>query len=646
MKKALYILVLCVMALGAKAQWQLHIGNDYFRELKYQKAIKLYINAIKRKPTLEATEKLATCYRYTNNYNRAEFWYGKAITYPGSSPENYYYYGQMLKVGQKYEEAKAVFQKYGSMMGVDLEFAQKLIVSCDSAIAWSNNPKDYLIASREDLNSSYSEFGVAKLAEYAIVFSSNRSFSKKDLKRSDDQAQPYYNLVFSQLDDEGKAKTIEPFSFETPTPYHIATPSFTANYDTLFFTRSFVEKGFKESKNRLELFYSVRKDTLWTKPVALTINQKGVSMGHPYWDDATRTLYFVSNMENGVGGFDVYYSKLSGGVWSKPQNAGKTINTPEDEFYPVVKEGNMYFSSKGHYGLGGFDIFQSTYNGSEWGSPVNVKAPLNTSYDDFSIYYDQSDSKGLLASNRNGEQTGDDIFTFEYAEPLGNRYFLDVRTVLVKAGERYSLEGADVKINRIGLDGLYLDTISVNGNTVYEIDGDSDYEIEVSYPETFGYSGVINLNTLTPIDTIRLNETLPRQDGVIVEALIEMNSKEIGSEYEIENIYFDYDDASIRSDARPSLMELVSVLGKNPEIKIELGSYCDSRGSDDYNLNLSERRAKAVMKFLVNAGVKRSRLKSKGYGETGLVNNCGNGVECSEEEHQQNRRTMFKIIGN
>lgn len=647
MKKLLSIVLLLAAVSTTFGQWQLHIGNDYFRELKYQKAIKLYINAIKRKPTLEATEKLADCYRYTNNYSRAEFWYGKAITYPGASPKCFYQYGQMLKVNQKYEQAKGVFEKYARLSGVDVVFAQTLINSCDSAMIWNNEPKDYLIASREDLNSSYSDFGVAKLAEYAIVFTSNRTFSKKDFKKSDDQDQPYYNLVFSQLDEAGSATSVEPFSFETPTPYHIATPSFTENFDTLFFTRSFVDKGFKESVNRLEIFFSVRKDTLWSKPTALPINKSNVSMGHPYWDASSKTLYFVSNEANGLGGYDIWFSTLNGGVWSKPLNAGKTLNTPEDEFYPVVKNGQMFFSSKGHAGLGGFDIFQSSINADgQWSRPENLKAPLNTSFDDFSIYYDRTDNKGLLSSNRNGQQGSDDIFTFEYTAPLGNRYFLDVRSVVVKAGERYALNGAEVKINRIGLEGLFLDTVSVNGNTYYEIDGDSDYELSVAYPDCFSFDGIINLNTVTPIDTFRLNASLPRQDGVILETVVELKSKEIGAEYQVENIYFDYNKSEIRPDAEEGLSKLITVLQNNPEIKIELGSYCDSRGDSEYNQRLSERRAKSVLKYLVNKGIKRNRLTSKGYGESSLVNECFDGVECSEEEHQQNRRTMFKIVGN
>ena len=382
MKKLFISFIAISLALPSIAQRQLYLGNDNFAELRYANAANYYIDALEAKPTLEATEKLADCYRFLNNYGGAEKYYRKAIKYPGSSSRNYYHLGQVLKVNQKYDEAKLVFTKYATFKGVDSLQAVELLKSCDDAKDWIAEEHNYLVRTRADLNSRNSDFGLVMINDSTLAYTTNRK--KCDVQLSADQKRPYYKVAYSEIDDSLKAKKIRYIDFESEVDYHIATPSFTASGDTMFFTRSFIEKDTREVLNRLELSYSVKMGNVWSTPKKLPINFKNSSNGHPAWDAYNNKLIFISNRKGGFGGYDLYESKLVDGKWQDAVNLGAVVNSSDDEFYPTMVENQLYFSSRGHIGLGGLDIFNThQINDTTWSAPMNLKTPFNSSYDDF-----------------------------------------------------------------------------------------------------------------------------------------------------------------------------------------------------------------------------------------------------------------------
>lgn len=636
------IAIMLVIGVCAKAQMSLHIANDYFKQHRYQKAIQFYVSAIKRKPTLEATQKLADSYRFTKDYGRAEFWYEKAMAFNESPAYNVLQFGQMQKINEKYDKAKTTFQRYASLPGVDRNYASELIASCDSAAIWASQPGGVALKNREDLNSVYSDFGVVNLSNVAYVISTNRpTVQLRTGRLSKDQEQPYYKIAIAELDEAGQAKDVQRFEFKNNSDFHQATPSFSQNLDTMYYTETRITKDTKEKVNRLGIYYSVRVNGVWTEPKPFSYNNEAYSVGHPFIANNGTELYFVSDVPGGQGGFDIYVCNWQNGGWGTPVNLGSEINSAQDEFYPVIKDDHMYFSSMGHIGMGGLDIFMASFNGDSWGNIRNMKSPINSAQDDFGLYFDETNHLGFISSNRRGGYGYDDIYSFDFNAPLPTKYFVELKPYERENGKTiWSVEANSVMTEKVT--GTIIEPVTLMGKTVYPVNNLTDYTIRTEKDGYFTITNATALKDLTFSDSVAFSE-LPLEMGVFYTLDIELNKMQLDRSYALNNIYYDFNKASLRPEAKDELNKLISILNDNPGIKVQIGSYCDSRGNDNYNMVLSRKRAESVVNYLVANGIKRERLTSKGYGETELVNDCANGVKCTEEEHQQNRRTDFKV---
>lgn len=637
----LTILLFC--SLCVKSQMQLFIANDYFKQHRYQKAIQFYVAAIKRKPTLEATQKLADCYRFVKDYPRAEFWYEKCLSFSESPSSNLLNYGQMLKINERYDKAKSVFERYSAIPGIDIKYAKLLSASCDSAALWSSQPGGVILKNRDDLNSVYSDFGVVPLSNVAYVISTNRpTVQNRPGKLSKDLEQPYYKIALAELDSTGMAWNVSRFKFDNTSEYHQATPCFSKNLDTMYYTETRITRATKEKINRLGIYYSVRQNDKWAEPKAFAYNNNAYSVGHPFIANNGSEMYFVSDIPGGFGGFDIYVSRWENGGWGAPLNLGAEINTPEDEFYPVIKDDKMYFSSMGHLGMGGLDLFMADFNGSAWTNARNMKAPINSSQDDFGLYFNDQTHMGFISSNRRGGLGYDDIYSFDYNQAMPVKYFVELKPYVKENGKTiWSVEAEHIVTEKAS--GLEIEPVLIQGRTMYPVTDLTDYSIKTEKDGYFTITNATALRDLTFADSITFSE-MPVEKGVFFTLDIELTKMEMERSYALNNIYYDFNKASLRPEAKDELDKLIRILKDNPTIRVQIGSYCDSRGNDNYNMNLSQRRAQSVVDYLVDNGIDRTRLKSRGYGETKPVNNCVNGVECSEEEHQQNRRTDFEVI--
>ncbi|MBK9798910.1 MAG: OmpA family protein [Bacteroidetes bacterium] len=398
----------------------------------------------------------------------------------------------------------------------------------------------------------------------------------------------------------------------------------------MYYTRSnYFKKKLKastKSENNLKIFKAKLVNGKWEGSEEMPFNSDEYSVGHPTLSADGKTLYFTSDMPGGQGGSDIYFSKWDG-KWGKPQNMGPEINTPGKESFPYShdEDSSFYFSSDGNVSLGGLDIFKCKWDGSKWGSPVNIKAPLNSQKDDFAFSMKADNKSGYLSSNRGGE---DRIYEWAAIPPVEPVYYTE-GTVTDKATGK-PLPGAKVLFKNMDDGTEEFVTTDENGKYKYEIKPNKHYDIVASKDLYFVKKDKVF------VPKSKLGESITKD--LALEPIV------IDKPIVIENIYYDLGKWDIRPEAAAELDKLVQFLRDNGKISIELSSHTDCRASDAYNLNLSDKRAKSAVDYLISKGIDGTRLKAKGYGETKLLNKCDDGITCTEEEHQLNRRTEIKVL--
>ena len=627
----------------------MYIGTDLMRAKRYQEAIPYLQKVAEKKGNAEAMYKLGLCNLKLKNYQEAITWFASSYRKNPVEPIAAYYYTKLLMMSEKYDDAKKIAQKAQSTERYNF---QELLASCDSSMLWIANPEsDYKIFPVNELNTEFSEFGFIDIDESHFLFSTNRPV---DAFESDTEqgGGKYFKLVETKRNIDGKTFTLaESFDLALKSKYHMATPCISPDGELLIISASEKNIQGKDNIRNLDLYYSTKEGGIWNSPKQLNINASGYSSSHPYLSEDGEMLYFISNRPGGYGGYDIYRSKkISDSEWSKPENIGPNINTAENEFYPAIKYNKLYFSSEGHFGMGGLDIFESTISsdGLQYSTPKNLKSPLNSSKDDFAIYFKANEEipKGYFSSNREGGVGADDIYEFSFVESLSPIYLLQVKVIDGASPRNLGLSRAKVSVTEPNT-GLPAQEMIVNDKDYYALNEGVQYRVKAS-KDGYLTTGVdiVPEDDLVKQDSVLLKQDFPQQYGYITEAQeVVAQPKQLNRVYKLNNIYYDLDKASLLPEAEKELDKLVIILRENPDISIQLNSHCDSRGNDAYNLKLSQRRAQSVVNYLLDRGISLKRLVAKGFGETKLLNRCRNGVKCSEDQHALNRRTEFQIVG-
>lgn len=628
----------------AKAQYVIKDADKQYELFNYTQAIDLYEQAYKKKESLHAAERLAKAYAITNNYKQAESWYAIASKMPNSKPENVLGYAKALQSNSKYTEAKAQFKTYFDKNKNVSERQQEIwLSSCDSALKWMKNPKPVQLINQKDINSAQSDWG-AVAYQGSVVFTSDRKnaglttkesspFLKFDgAKTPDKKTYGWTGNGYLKLYIKSPSDSLQLFPIRTGTQYHVGSATFTADGNTMYFTMTPIPDQLEKVKNKPSTvnveIYSSTKDAQgnWSDPVGFTYNDvNNYSVGDPFISTDGNSLYFSSNMPGGKGGADIYVcQKTDAGDWGKPINLAE-INTEGNDRSPAFDaNNNLFFASDGYVGMGGLDVFRALREGSGIGRIENLGYPFNSPQDDFAFSLNEKGGIVYLSSNRLSGVGSDDIYTIDQKNIVAFRL----------EGTVYNRKTTQPIANAL------VTLAAVNGSTVkMETDDNGGYkfnlaretEYNVTAEKTNFRSDVENLATIN----LTTSQTLV-QDLYIDE--IELNKG-----IRLENIYYDFDKWNIRPDAAAELDKLVKVLVDNPTIWIELGSHTDSRSNDAYNLKLSQKRAESAVNYIISRGIAKNRITAKGYGETQLLNKCKNGVECSDADHQLNRRTEFKI---
>ncbi|PYF77452.1 OmpA family protein [Pedobacter nutrimenti] len=644
-KKYIVVPALILVFLGPvlKAQEQPGLrerADKLYLTYNYAQASSIYSKlADVKKPKLKDLERLADCYWKMNDYEAAENWYARVVQFPQSSPQNLLLYAEVLKSNARYEQAKSIFKQYASKSG-DVKRVTNDIAGCDSAVVWMAKPTNHHIKNESLINTANSEFGVSSIGKQLFyVAEPNAAAFKKIYGRT---GNPYLRIyTASQSPDSGLAKPeINQASYNNGR-YHIGPVVSNKAGNVLYVTRTYPgqeteltrEHQLKFGTHNLELFIYSNLNGQWEEIAFPYNNVQKYSVGHAALSKDEKTLYFVSDMPGGFGGTDIWYSeRKSDGTWGQPQNAGGRINTPGNEMFPNLNEdGVLYYSSNGLPGMGGLDIFSAKGSQNNWSVPLNLKYPINSSGDDFAFLTAETTAgtkSGYLSSNRKGGKGGDDIYSFN---SVISKIILALKGTVVNKKTGEILPASAVTLFQNGRQLVAKQNSSSNGTFFFELEKDVDYSV-LGQKEKF-YGDSVQLSTKGLIKSDTLNVVL-RLDPLF----------EIGKAIALKDIHYNFDKDNIRPDAAKILDELVRTMRDNPTLEIELGSHTDSRGADVYNLDLSQRRARSVVNYLVSRGIDRGRMKAKGYGETKLLNRCSNGVKCSEAEHQTNRRTEFKIL--
>ena len=627
MIKPLSRLLIVSMLFSGCASYLIRQGNRLFDDLAYSMAIKEYQKGLSKKEFPEARIKMAESYRKMNDLPRAEEAYAKAVQMPQIQPVHKLHYAQILMRNGKYEQAKIYLDQYLTSVPADVT-AQKLRSSCDSIAMWTADSLKYTVAV-SNLNSGQSNFSPVWYKE-GVVFATDRDSKGKTYEWT---GRPYLEMYYAKGSPEKGFSSPIGLSGDVNGIYHDGPASFTPKGDTIYFTRNnYLKKKVKESSQEevnLKIYQAVKKDTSWKNITEFEYNSNDYSVGHPTLSSDGNTMYFVSDMPGGLGGSDIYKTERVNGAWNKPVNLGPTVNTPYNELFPVIwKDTLLYFSSEGHYNFGGLDIFETVKTSSGWSEAKNSGYPLNTSYDDFGIALNDSGTAGLISSNRNSQNTTqDNIYTFTV-----NDLRFNLEGIAVEKGTQIPLKDVTIELRNIRTQKKEYAMTGPDGKFNFKLDPESEYSIVGSKDSYFTNTELVS--------TLGKKQS----ESMYVKLKMELEHIIVNKPIVLENIYYDLDKYDIRADAAAGLDKLVMILTDNPGITIELSSHTDSRSDDKYNDLLSQRRAESAVNYIIAHGVASSRITAKGYGERQLINHCANGVACSEEEHQQNRRTEFKVV--
>ena len=645
-----------------------------YQGLRFTSAIKELKRVLDKDPeNLAAQEMMAGSNRNIKNYEEALYWYGELCKQKNIKPEWALYFAEALANQEKYEESELWYRKFLSLKPND---RRAEAFSNANLNAFSANSGEYKVVF-SSLNTDASEYSPMYFKD-GLLFISNReqknryvfqwdrtSYSDmyvindlEDISEGEpDSAKRAEKLKVSRYtvsyDDErslmslfssskvNEDPTKEPYLLrgKVKSSYHEG-PAVLLPEGSLLFTRNNYIGGkagkSREGVNKLKLYTASGPG--WGKITSFPYNNNEYSTGHPAVSGDGKVLVFSSDMPRGFGGTDLYYCVRTGDgkKWGRPVNLGPKINTEGHEQFPYLdKNGKLYFSSTGHSGLGGLDIFEVILRDLKpVGNPKNLGVDINSSSDDFGYIQDEVGKTGFFSSNRRGN---DDIYQFTRMA-----YTVTLKGLIVDASGNKPLPGSRIILRQNGI----VDTLTANakGEFTRVLKKETDYELSGSKLSFVSRQNYISTNSIKADSTINVVLKLNRAENI--QQWVMDNCASLKKTFTLKNIYYDLDKAVIRGDAQSVLDGIAEILRKNPEISIITASHTDSRATDSYNRNLSLRRGEAARAYLIGRGIDGGRIEVKYYGKSRLLNSCVEGVLCPEDEQQANRRTEFEVIMN
>lgn len=632
MKKVVLLLLFTVTCSQAQ-QTQLKKADKSYDTYAYVNAIDVYEKVVKKGYTsADLYEKLGNSYYLNGQYEKAAQYY-KVLLSMGSPSDNeiYFRYSHCLKALNQYEEADKMMANY---FDANTENSQKKELKY-YLNEIKNNSKNYLIKNTA-INTSFSDYSPYYYNNQVFYTSAMDSTAVRKLTHKW-TGQNYTDIYVAKVNKDTTLSYGGNFSNKVNTKFNEASAIFTKDGKTAFFTRNNFLDGKKGKSSDKSTFVKIYKATLvdkqWDNITELSFNNNESSFAHPALSPDEKTLYFASDMSGTNGYSDIYKVKINpDGSFGVPENLGTTINTKGRESFPSIDQnGNLYFASDGLLGLGGLDLFVAKVKpDGTFEKPINLGDKINTAFDDFGMTF-INPTTGFFTSNREGGKGYDDIYFFKelICSQKANGIVYDAQT-------NQPLRTAQVLIFDENMKEVNKLETTENGFYEFTIDCSKKYYIRGTKEEY--EPAEVKLITNNENEKTFKNDIFLNKKQIPVD-----KGTDLAKLFNISKIYFDLDKWNIRPDAEVHLQKVIEVLKQYPSMTIDIRSHTDSRQTHKYNEILSDKRAKSTLEYMVKNGIARERLTAKGYGETQLINGCADGVKCSEEEHQQNRRSEFII---
>ncbi len=629
--------ILIGLSLNAQVKRVTKADNEY-NEYSFSPAIDIYKKVLdKGYVSADLLKNLGNSYYFNSDYKQASDIYKRLIDDYGKDvgAEYFFRYAQTLKSLGDYEESNNIMVKFSTITNNDAR-ASGFKEEKNYLEEIKNNSGRYTIKPFQ-YNTSYTEFAPSFYKE-GLIFSSDRDTGNLARYRHTWNSKDFLDLYNT------KDSTVNKLGKEVNTRLHESTSAITKDGKTLYFTRNNFKNGkYVKDENgviRLKIFKATYVDStnIWSNIEELSINNDSYSVAHPALSADEKTLYFASDMSGSIGASDIFRVQINeDGTLGEPENLGNTINTEARETFPfVTNEDVLYFSSDGHPGLGGLDVFATNIaKGKLIGSVVNIGEPINSKMDDFTFIFNDKTKEGYFASNRDEGQGADDIYKFVENEPLLIDCHQKITGTVRDKISNEILVGASIKV--IDENNTEISSAITDSNGTYTIDIDCNQG---------------NFVRAIMEGYVPAEEYLVKSDGKakIIDFYLERDKvsggygDDLAKLLQLSTIYFNFDKYNIRKDSEIEVQKVIAAMEKYPSLKIKVNSHTDSRGKDAYNLWLSQKRAQATIDYMISKGISKDRLESEGYGETKLINKCSNGVKCSDKQHELNRRSEFIIL--
>lgn len=646
--------VLCMEAQPVTAtsyETMIEVAEESAEKKDYANAIEWFEKAYEESKDKDLKVAVGDLYMRLRDYKKAARAYDRVLSRDKDGIYEYLRidYARALKYQGQYREALNEFRVVASTAANDTVkndalFELKGIEAMDT---YSQNLEAVIEFGGTEINSGSGENSPSRYKDGTLYFS---SFNRKTVIVPEEEEDGYEAKIFTsaQADDGTYEKPKALNKKINREGYNNAGVAFSGDGRIMYFTRAKLDVNVLEEST---IFMSFSNDDGWGSPNEVpSINGDYLAM-HPNEGElfGNRVLFFVSDMDGGYGGYDLYYSTITGDSYSSPVNLGPSINTEKDDITPFYQNGTLYFSTDGRPGFGGQDIWYATWNGSEFEEITNMGYNYNSPQDDMYLRFSPQATSGFLVSNRpdkdkqklkGSETCCDDIYKVQLREIV-------IDLAITVEGPDGPLKEATVEVIDLSIDddnALQSKTNVVSNDFSFLLEADHKYRVVVTrdgyYPDT-----TVSFNTVGLLDSYTVKKKVVLQPMPVVPTDgEEMEIVEANEPIRLNKIYFDLDEAEILPDAEEDLAYLKSLMDQYPDMVIELSSHTDAQGGDDYNRRLSQRRATSTKNWLVDKGVATARIKAVGYGETQITNHCVEGVRCSDTEHRVNRRSEFKII--
>ena len=602
-------------------------ADNLYDRLAYTDAAQAYQKVLKRGTTdVYVFERLANCYYFINDTKKAEMYYKRVAKSKDANPEAIYNYAQTLKANGKFSDYNTWMKNFAKLSPNDTR-VKEFMKNPNYIPKIMDDMARYTATNMEDINSEYADFGGIVYGK-DFYFASGRNTSRKTYQWNEE---PYLE-IYKATNVGGTMKNAELLNGDVNTKYHESNAVISADGKRMYFDRNdYFEGDYDKSAsgiNQINLYYAENIDGKgWSAVVSAPFNNNEYSTGHPALSQDGNTLYFVSDMPGGKGGSDIYMVAInSDGSLGTPERLGDNINTEGKELFPYIdSNGTLYFSSNGHMGIGGLDVFYAEAQGDGFDVVNNLGKGVNSSADDFAYKYDPTSQSGYVSSNREGGMGSDDIYMVEAVEIPCE---VTIAVLVINENTNAAVAGARVDLYDTMGNRLSSKTSNVDGMVSFKAACDQAHEVQ----------GVLadfesNASKVAPANDQKVSATIALKpiEEIIVEDQIVLNP-----------ILFDLDKSNIKAQAAFELDKVVAVMNKYPEMVIAVGAHTDSRATDAYNLRLSEARAQSTVQYIISKGINAKRISGKGYGESQPKVSCGD--TCSEADHQLNRRSEFTIV--